>query len=202
MVGNVRQRLELLETMPDEKSAIVKKVTEKVAVDDGVLKEDQTLRERLLLSASKCFVPICLEMYLLCTGQAGMDLPDKFPWIGLFEALAKQGFVINNYPDSVPLPNAPPKKGKSKGIDNLVKPEKLQLIQCLDDKKSPMQFCRSSSDGMSNSNSQVTDHHSYRYHTQQGPDSHIPLRQDRFPEGRGPGADQKETQQGQKSHQI
>ena len=79
--------------------------------------------------------------------KAGMELPDKFPWIGLFETMAKQGVCIKNYPDDVPLPNAAPRKGKSKGIDNLVKPEKLQLINCLINEEMPMQFCKGSADG-------------------------------------------------------
>ena len=79
-----------------------------------------------------------------------MELPDKFPWKGLFDTMAKQGFVIKNYPNSVPLPNALPKTGKSKGIDNLVKAEKLQLIHRLDDEKKPMHFCKANPNGMSN----------------------------------------------------
>ena len=51
MVSNLRNRLAVLEKMPDEKGSIMIKVS----VEDGIAKEDQTLKDRLQQSASKCF---------------------------------------------------------------------------------------------------------------------------------------------------
>ena len=110
-----------------------------------------------------------------------MELPDKFPWMGLFEIMAKQGFIFKNYPNEVPLPNALPKKGKSKGIGNLVKVAKLQLINCLDDAERPMHFSECSSEGASNRCILINILMSclYRYHIWQGSNPDIPLGKDR-----------------------
>jgi len=73
--------------------------------------------------------------------RAGGKWPTKLlPWKKLAEQLAKQAMVLVNYPENVRLPGDESNGKRSKGIADLNKQERINLIKALRDKVHPLTF--------------------------------------------------------------
>ncbi|KIL57472.1 hypothetical protein M378DRAFT_16228 [Amanita muscaria Koide BX008] len=75
--------------------------------------------------------------------KAGLVLnASNLPWAKLLQVCAENNIYIDNYPASVQRPGAPEKGGHSKGIGNIVKQERLDLIKAINAPKNALKFIK------------------------------------------------------------
>ena len=66
----------------------------------------------------------------------------NLPWAKLLTVCADNDVYIDNYPASVQRPGGPEKGGHSKGIGNIIKQERLDLLKAIEAPKYPLKFVK------------------------------------------------------------
>lgn len=82
--------------------------------------------------------------------KAGLILNiGNFPWAKLLQLCADHDVYMDNYPASVQRPGGPEKGGHSKGISNIIKQERHDIIKAINAPKNPLRFLKANAGGTS-----------------------------------------------------
>jgi hypothetical protein len=71
----------------------------------------------------------------------------NFPWAKLLQLCADNDVYIDNYPASVQRPGGPEKGGHSKGISNIIKQERHEIIKAINAPKNALRFIKANAGG-------------------------------------------------------
>ena len=75
--------------------------------------------------------------------KAGLTLnASNLPWAKMLQICADNDVYIDNYPPSVQLPGAPERGGHSKGISNIVKQERQDLLKAINASRNALKFIK------------------------------------------------------------
>jgi hypothetical protein len=106
--------------------------------------EDETIGDLAELPNNRGdLMPELRQALTKAASKAGLLLnASNLPWAKLLQICGDNDIYIDNYPASVQLPGTPGKGAHSKGIGNLIKQERLDLIKAINAPKNALKFIK------------------------------------------------------------